>query len=129
MNQDADLDSEWTDENNAGANYANFARQLLYDRTSYMGNNSYYASFSTIVNRGPQNTLIEFEDKLPDSALKPYGNTKFETARKDQTTLFLIDSKNRDRTAYPQPTSFTLKPPRVYQNVASIQVTEIKLIS
>ena len=129
MDQDADLDSEWTDENNAGANYANFARQLLYDRTSYMGNNSYYASFSTIVNRGPDNTLVEFEDKLPDSALKPYGNTKFETARKDQTTLFLIDSKNRDRAAYPQPTSFTLKPPRVYQNVASIQVTEIKLLS
>jgi hypothetical protein len=129
MDKDRDLDSEWGNENNAGANYASFARQLLYDRTSYMGNNSYYASFSTVVNRGPQNALIEFEEKLPDDALKPYGTTKFATARKDQTTLFLIDSKNRDRSAYPQPTSFTLKPPRVYQNVASIQVTEIKLLS
>lgn len=129
MNQDADLDSEWNEENNAVANYASFARQLLYDRTSFMGNNSYYASFSTITNRGPQNALIEFDIPLPDDALKPYGSTKFATARKDNTTLFLIDSKNRDRTAYPQPTSFTLKPPRVYKNVTSIQITEIKLLS
>ena len=129
MDQDTDLDSEWIYENNAGANYASFARQLLYDRTSYMGNNSYYASFSTIINRGPQNSLIVFDNPLPDGALKPYGTTKFETARKDKTTLFLIDSKNRDRSAYPQPTSFTLKPPRVYKNVTSIQVTEIKLLS
>lgn len=129
MSQDADLDSEWIYENNAVANYATFARQLRYDRTNFMSNNTYYASFSSVVNRGPLNSLIDYEDKLPDDALKDYGTTKFATARKDLTTLFLIDSKNRDRAAYPQPTSFTLKPPRVYQNVASIQVTEIKLLS
>jgi hypothetical protein len=94
-----------------------------------MGNNSYYAPFSTITNRGPLNALIDFDIPLPDDALKEYGSTKFATARKDNTTLFLIDSKNRDRSAYPQPTSFTLKPPRVYKNVTSIQITEIKLLS
>jgi hypothetical protein len=129
MDQDANLDSEWIEENNAGANYASFARQLLYDRTNYMSNNSYYSGFSNIINRGPQNSLIVFDNPLPENALKPYGTTKFATARKEKTTLFLIDSKNRDRTAYPQPTSFTLKPPRVYKNVMSIQVTEIKLLS
>lgn len=128
MDRDSDLDSEWSEENDSGANYITLARQLFYDNSDYMHNNSYYASFSTIVNRHPQNTLIEFEPPLPDSALKDYGKTKFETARKDVTSMFLIDSKNRDRNAYPQPTSFTLKPPRVYKNVTSIQVTQIKLL-
>lgn len=128
MDRDSDLDSEWSEQINSGANYADFARQLLYDRTDYMGNNSYYASYSTIVNPEPENTIIRFENPLPDDALKAYGKTKFETARKDVTSMFLIDSKNRDRQAYPQPTSFTLKPPRVYKNVTSIQVTQIKLL-
>ena len=129
MDQDAGLDSEWSKENNATANYASFARQLLYDRTSYMGNNSYYASYSTITSKGPENSLVEFENTLPDDVVNLYGTTKFETERKEVNTLFLIDSKNRDRSAFPQPTSFTLKPPRVYQNVTSIQVTQIKLLS
>ena len=32
---DSDLDSEWSSENNAGANFATFARQLQYDKTNY----------------------------------------------------------------------------------------------
>jgi len=47
----------------------------------------------------------------------------------DVTTLFLIDSKNRDKSVFPQPTNFTLKPPRVYKNIKSVQVTQIKLLS
>jgi hypothetical protein len=112
-----------------GANYADFARQLKYDKTNNFGSHSYYASYSTSMERVIDNSLIEYNHALPEDALKGYAKTKFETARKDQTSLFLIDSKNRDRSAFPQPTHFTLYPPRVYKNVTSIQVVQVKLLS
>ena len=124
---ESQVDSEWSSENNS-ANFASFARQLQYDKTNFYGNNSYYSPYATKKEKEPENELVLF-DTLPDEALKPYGKTKFETARKDTTSLFLIDSKNRDRSAFPQPTFFTLKPPRVYKKVVSIQVTQIKLLS
>lgn len=65
---------------------------------------------------------------LPDSSFAATGKTTFKTTRKDVTTLFLVDSTNRDRQAFPQPTSFTLRPPRPYKTVTSIQITQLKLL-
>ena len=126
---DSDIDSEWSSQMGDGANYADFARQLKYDKTNNFGSHSYYASYSTSMERVIDNSLIEYNNALPEDALKGYGKTKFETARKEQTSLFLIDSKNRDRSAFPQPTNFTLYAPRVYKNVISIQVVQVKLLS
>lgn len=123
------LDSDWSDIMDGGANYADFARQLAYDKTDNYGRNSYYASYSTSKERVIDANMIDYNHKLPEDALKGFAKTKFETARKDQTTLFLIDSKNRDRSAFPQPTHFTLYPPRVYKNVTSVQVTQVKLLT
>jgi len=116
-------------DNDSSANFAKFARQLLYDRSGGYSNNQYYSPYAAGDTREPVNSLVEYESPLPEDAHKKYGKTKFETARKEVTTLFLIDSKNRDKSAFPQPTNFTLKPPRVYKNVVSIQVTQIKLLS
>ena len=124
---ESEIDSEWSNENN-GANFASFARQLQYDRTNFYGNNSYYSPYTSKKQKEPENQLVLF-DTLPDEALKQYGKTKFETSRRETTSIFLIDSKNRDRAAFAQPTYFTLKPPRVYKNVIRIQVTQIKLLS
>ena len=38
----------------------------------------------------------------------------------------MIDSKNRDKSSYQQPTNLTLRPPRVYKNIISIQLLELK---
>ena len=65
---------------------------------------------------------------LPDSSFAATGKTTFKTTRKDVTTLFLVDSTNRDRQAFLQPTSFTLRPPRAYKTVTSIQITQLKLL-
>lgn len=96
------LGSEESLENTAGPNFADFARHLTYEKQED------YA-------------LYEPGPKEPPKQEAPKN--------KEITTLFLIDSKNRDKNAFPQPTSFTLKPPRVYKNVVSIQVTQIKLLS
>jgi len=96
------LASEESFENTAGPNFAEFARQLAFDTSDV------YSPYITNVKVEP--------DKGPPKT-------------KDMNTLFLIDSQNRDRKAYAQPTSFKLRPPRVYKNVISIQVTQIKLLS
>jgi len=65
---------------------------------------------------------------LPDSSFSTTGQSQFKTERKDVTTLFLVDSMNRDHTAFPQPTNFTLRPPRAYKTIVSIQITQLKLL-
>ena len=125
----SDLDSEWTKESGSSPDFADFARQLAYDKTSYYGSGSYFTPFSvSSTTLATKNTLELSQDTLPDTAFKEYGTTKFATAKKDVTTLFLIDSEDRDKAAFPQPTSFTLKPPRVYKNVTGIQVAQLKLL-
>ena len=135
FDSESDSDSEATSLGSAesldvtsGPNFADFARSLVYDKSNFTSNRDYYHPFTSTI-RSPPNKLIELEEPLPADAHKLYGKSKFESARKDVTSMFLIDSKNRDKKSYPQPTNFTLKPPRVYKNVVSIQVTQIKLLS
>lgn len=58
-----------------------------------------------------------------------YGNSAFKTQAGGETSLLMINSEDRDRVAYPQPTQFQLHFPKVYRNVTSFQVTQIKLLS
>jgi hypothetical protein len=124
---DTNLVSRETIENDSSANFADFARQLMYDRTDGYSNHKYYSPYASAP-RKEKDTLVNLSSPLPDDAFKLYLNTKLETERKDTTTLFLIDSTNRDKSAYPQPTSFTIKAPRVYKNVTSIQISQIKFL-
>lgn len=70
-------------------------------------------------------------DKSGWDAKKPinYGKTEFKTASKGSATMVLVDSLNRDRVAYPQPTQLQLHLPRVYRNVTGITITQMKLLS
>ena len=55
--------------------------------------------------------------------------TKFETEESKNTTLFMINSRDRDARLYPQPTMFTLRLPRLFRNVKQITITEISLLN
>ena len=90
-------------ENVGGPNFADFARKLTYEKQDLYG---------------PYEPLAAGPEAKHDAP-----------KTKDVTSLFLIDSKNRDMNAFPQPTAFTLQPPRVYKNITSIQVTQVKLLS
>jgi len=71
---------------------------------------------------------VDLPQPPPDpDALALYGSTKFETAAATEASIIMIDSKFRDRVAYPQPTLCTLRLPRSYKNVTSIGVSELKL--
>jgi len=47
----------------------------------------------------------------------------------ENTSLFMLNSRDRDTTAYPLPTFFTLRLPRVYKNVKSITLNQINLLN
>lgn len=101
----------------AGPNFADFARQLTFKN----GNegNSYYSPFEQVKTEEKPGTY-EFPSTFTEKKDPPKST--------DVTTLFLIDSLNRDRVAFPQPTNLTLKLPRTYKNVKSISLTQVKLL-
>ena len=127
---DSDTESDDSYLDTTGPNFADFASQLQYEKSShYNSKNEFYYPYGSTLARKELDSLIPTESLIPAEAWGLYGNSKFESNRKEITTLFMIDSKNRDITAYPQPTSFTLRPPRIYKNVVSIQVAQLKLLT
>lgn len=49
--------------------------------------------------------------------------------RREKTTLITLQSRDRDRVVFPQPTFCTLMLPRTYNNVKSFQISQISLLS
>ena len=60
-----------------------------------------------------------------DTIHKDTISTFFPSTKASVTSLFSIDSINRDINAYPHSTYFTLKTPRTYKNITQIQIINI----
>ena len=58
----------------------------------------------------------------------PSGVT-LKTTSVNVNNIVMLDSRDRDRNVYQQPTSLTLRLPRVYSNVTNFQLVQIKLLS
>ena len=58
-----------------------------------------------------------------------FTGTKFDMVSGTYTTILMINSRDRDSQVYPQPTFFTIRLPRTYRNIASFQITQMKLLS
>ena len=56
------------------------------------------------------------------------GNA-LESSSQSISNVIMIDSRNRDRTAFPQPTNLTLRLPRTYLGVTAFNIMQIKLLS
>jgi hypothetical protein len=114
----------------AGPNFADFAQQLRYNKSEYhKSNNEFYHPYTNTNVISTTDTMVSLDSSIPADIYNLYGKSKFESSRKEVNTLFLIDSTNRDTKVYPLPSHFTLKPPRIYRNVVSIQVSQLKLLS
>ena len=59
----------------------------------------------------------------------PLSGTSFDMNTGVQTSILIINSRDRDRNVYPQPTFFTLRVPRIYKNITSFQILQLKLLS
>ena len=68
----------------------------------------------------PRNTI---------SSPTKFNQTKTAFTSSKNTTTIMINSSDRDTTVYAQPTLFTIRLPRIYRNVVSLNVTQIKLLS
>ncbi len=97
-------------------------------------------SFSTIRDElaytnarlGKYTTYSQYDAPKPQPDLSGeefYGRTKFITADGNETSIVMIDSRYRDRQAYPQPTYCTLRLPRIYKNITAINIVEMKLLT
>ena len=66
-----------------------------------------------------------------DESMAPLYNsgTKFETAESKTTSLFMINSRDRDTRVYPDPTFFTLRLPHTFKNVKAINIVQINLLN
>ena len=85
---------------------------------------------------GPLTSVTGFpaalQTRVPSSPLPPPSVPKvpvMETAEKRVTTLFMVNSRDRDLRAYPQPTFFTLRLPRPFKNISAIALTQINLLN
>jgi hypothetical protein len=65
----------------------------------------------------------DYEVKVDTSGTQLKSNTQ------SVNSIIMLNSTDRDRVAYPQPTLVTLRLPRVYKNVTSFQIVQIKLLS
>ena len=57
------------------------------------------------------------------------SGTKFDTTSGTYTSILMINSLDRDRNVYAQPTFFTIRLPRTYRNVSQFSITQMKLLS
>ena len=59
----------------------------------------------------------------------PFTGTSFDVETGNQTSILIINSRDRDRGIYAQPTQFTLRVPRIYKTITSFQILQLKLLS
>ncbi len=59
--------------------------------------------------------------------LVPESGPKFTPAQ--NTTLVMISSRDRDTQLYPQPTYFTMRLPKIYKNIKTINITQLNLLN
>ena len=81
-------------------------------------------------NRATPYSYVDFTSsgtagEVVDTAKLP--EPKFETNK--NTTLIMINSRDRDTTIYKQPTDFYIRLPRTYKSITNIAITELKLLS
>ncbi len=74
------------------------------------------------------NIDLPFDSKNFDtSGNKIWGDAA--VTQQSVTSIVMLNSRDRDRSVYPTPANVTLRLPRVYANITSMQVVQMKLLS
>jgi hypothetical protein len=74
------------------------------------------------------NITLPFENKVVDSS-EAYVWKDESRPKQAATSMVMLNSADRDRSVYPTPSALTLRLPRVYHNITSLQVVQMKLLS
>lgn len=94
-------------------------------------------SAATLGTVGPLRSVTGFPAILQSSNVPSVANVDmnisttraFESAERTNTTLFMVNSRDRDLKIYKQPTFFTIRLPRVFKQVKKIHMTQLNLLN
>lgn len=113
-------------------NFVQLAQNLL-SNTSIAGPDLSDISGQVFFMKDRKFALYNSYDTITESIssslfLHNFSNTL--TAQRTHTTSIInLDSQDRDKSVYPQPTNLQLRLPRTYRNVQNFQIVQIKLLS
>ncbi len=65
----------------------------------------------------------------PTDDIKIIEPSKAKFTASQNTTLVMISSRDRDTNVYPQPTYFTMRLPKTYKNIKTINITQLNLLN
>jgi hypothetical protein len=118
-------DSEDVEEGFQTADFKKFAEDLtkpvITDLSSVIVDSFHDQLGYTITSTGVLNPV-----KPPPKSSEP---PLFESSSQTITSVIMIESIDRDTSAFPQPTNLTLRLPRIYKNVTGFSIIQIKLLS
>ena len=105
-----------------GQDFPNRESQLQYGLNRIQKHTG-YASFQQAFNID-----LPFDSKAYDtSGSKIWGSDA--VTQQAMTSIVMLNSRDRDRSVYPTPANVTLRLPRMYTNITSMQVVQMKLLS
>ena len=107
---------------------------LPYISDSESEDSSYYSSDEESVKPLPLKNLQPDDTRYggnpgPTDSIKILSDTKPKFTASQNTTLVMISSRDRDTRLYPQPTYFTIRLPKTYKNIKSINITQLNLLN
>jgi hypothetical protein len=76
-------------------------------------------AMDTLFNRNPG----------PTETIKIIEDSKAKFTASNNTTLVMISSRDRDTNVFPQPTYFTMRLPKTYKNIKTINITQLNLLN
>ena len=119
----------------AGPTFSTISDQLFYQKRM-IHPNALYSDYSkafdpiktTLKTKEGFATIESFAAPLPQESQLGTSTPVPKTSDKI-ASIILLNSRDRDRKVYPQPTFVRLKLPRVYRNVVGFQVMQVSLLT
>ena len=104
-------------ESASGPNFTDISAQVFYSQPKV------YSLYNTAY----ENSIYSFPSSI---FIDKTQQANLLSVQKQQiTSIINIDSVNRDKTVYPQPTNVVLRLPRIYRNIINFQIVQMKLLS
>jgi hypothetical protein len=105
--------------------FSEFARALQQPLVSAAG-----PTFATTKQEDAYNAnIIGSKNTYGPFDIKDISGTKIEMTKKDISTVVMLQSRDRDRRIFSQPTNCQLFLPRVYKNISGFSLTQLNLTS
>lgn len=122
---DPDTDSDSESEYSSG-----YTSDTLSDTDTFSGPGS--EALTLVVNSGIPKEVEYPERPIITVAKETYDASRIAKETYDasrNTSLIMINSRDRDTNIYPQPTFFTIRMPRIYKNIKSVAITQLNLLN